>query len=296
MESKLGYHYTSVDILFKILEGISDDEFTLHASSVFAMNDPSEFEYGLNHILNIVLPRLEVELQVENPNYQLSKLLDKDYVYNREAIKMELLKRISKSNDLPFVISYSKKRDYLSQWKSYGDDGKGIALGLDVHTFYIKKEDDKGKIILDTTPYSYHAINVAYGSLTKNHLAYIYIKDVYNRYLRDLGKNVNNKDLIERQLDAFYSIIINAAPFIKHKAYKDERESRIVIYKQRHQQMLFKRSRFGFVPYIEVKMPIHYLKEIIFGPCCKDKNVIEMQLAQLNLFEIETSPSSIPYR
>jgi hypothetical protein len=37
----------------------------------------------------------------------------------------------SSTRSMPLVMSFSKKRDSLDQWRGYGDDGKGICIGVE---------------------------------------------------------------------------------------------------------------------------------------------------------------------
>ena len=86
IKEKLGYHYTSIETLKSLLDGICDESIIFHASSVFYMNDPTEMKYGFNKMMDI-LPDIENELSVEEDIYKLSKLWDKSPQYKYEQWK-----------------------------------------------------------------------------------------------------------------------------------------------------------------------------------------------------------------
>ena len=72
IRDNLGWHYTCMDSFLKMMNGIEGDSFIFHASSIFAMNDTSEFMYGSKKVMEI-LPQIENELYVEGDS-KLSSL------------------------------------------------------------------------------------------------------------------------------------------------------------------------------------------------------------------------------
>lgn len=98
------YHYTSVDTLIKILEHRA-----LWASDLSKMNDPKEYIAGLEILRE-----------------QFSKTFPGAIAWfdNNEFVG-------SHSQQLILGSSFSYASDDLNQWRAYGDDGCGVAIGID---------------------------------------------------------------------------------------------------------------------------------------------------------------------
>ena len=96
------YHYTSLDALFSIVEGIDKDQekFSLRATHVSFLNDLTEG--GL-------LPK----------------------VLEMSGVKKSILDILQGCSGYPFILSLSELKDDLNMWRCYADNGKGVALGMD---------------------------------------------------------------------------------------------------------------------------------------------------------------------
>lgn len=103
------YHYTSIEVLFKILDQVYVDKsnpddwnlfVTLRATHASFLNDLSEGQ---------LLPNVLKKIGVDLSNLYVADLL-KGY---------------------PYVISFSKNADSLSMWRTYGREGSGVAIGFD---------------------------------------------------------------------------------------------------------------------------------------------------------------------
>ena len=99
------YHYTSVETLYAIINGINTEvenniHFTLRATHADFLNDLTEGK---------LLPNA------------LRKL----------GINEGVLSTLISIQGYPHVVSLSELGDDLNMWRCYADDGKGVALGLD---------------------------------------------------------------------------------------------------------------------------------------------------------------------
>lgn len=97
------YHYCSLDTFQKIIEGK-----TIRLCNITKMNDSKEGK--------------DIEKYAEN---QLSSI---------KKSKSTLL-----DNNATYISCFSKKKDLLSQWRAYGDDGFGVAIGFDFNELGIPK-------------------------------------------------------------------------------------------------------------------------------------------------------------
>lgn len=47
--SKRIYHYTSLETLYKLVDGVKDNHFTFYAGSIYTMNDSQEMNLGYEY-------------------------------------------------------------------------------------------------------------------------------------------------------------------------------------------------------------------------------------------------------
>ncbi len=92
------YHYCNLDAFLSIMQSKK-----LWLTSAKNMNDPTEIELFYNN------------LKLKNTDVQNTLV---DLFTNRERANS-------------FLCCFSKHRDLLSQWRAYGDDGRGISIGFD---------------------------------------------------------------------------------------------------------------------------------------------------------------------
>lgn len=95
------YHYCSLDTLHKIIEGK-----TIRLSNIDRMNDSNEGK-DIEKFAKDILDRMDEVLREK---------------YYNERI---------------YISCFSKGKDILSQWRAYGDDGKGVAIGFNLSELQI---------------------------------------------------------------------------------------------------------------------------------------------------------------
>lgn len=105
------YHYCSVDSFLRIVQSGE-----IWLTNIFFMNDSAE-HYWLRHIAVAVIDRLVSESEE----------------FDRVTGK-QIRRRCLATNDFHHVYCacFSEDGDSLGQWRSYGDDGKGVAVGFNV--------------------------------------------------------------------------------------------------------------------------------------------------------------------
>lgn len=106
------FHYTDLDGVKGILSSKS-----LWMSKFTASNDISEITLAISHFQNFVASRVGALAEAEGE-------------FLREAAAQ--LDGFRRTNIC--VASFCEQPDLLSQWRSYGNDGRGIALGFDTRT------------------------------------------------------------------------------------------------------------------------------------------------------------------
>lgn len=121
------YHYTSLETLRCIFERYTEDNpfITFWASNCTFMNDPREISEGIDLVretLTEKLPKIhkdKAKIILTNSSNEL-----KDFL---------LIGTTTGQSNVPYAISFSRNGDNLNMWRMYGDGGKGIALGFNIH-------------------------------------------------------------------------------------------------------------------------------------------------------------------
>ena len=286
------YHYTDFGGLIAILESQS-----FFCTNINFLNDTKEFNHGVEILENIIQ-----SFQTDKSNERIFKLLQKDvnniYSLNRH------------------VTCFSKNGDLLSQWRSYGNKGKGIAIGF--HPLDIEES------IYEHTC----GMNILYDKKVQTELIEEYIK-IALKYFQD------NKEIFDWTgydydflvADTILNFLEDVIAGFKDPSFIEEKEFRIEyngddnINKAEKKTIHFRNSDNLIIPYItlnskfkqrqldaqknpevlkhtdtDIRLP---LKEIILGPSLDyemNKLGIEMLLKKIGYNDIKIKPSKIPYR
>lgn len=126
------YHYCSVNTLISIIENhniwLSDAEKT---------NDYTEMKWLFSKFQEVIDEDvLSYQTIYDNELLKIVKETACNAVENLLS-KQALISKNSKS----FLICFSEARDLLSQWRAYGDDGKGVAIGFNTEVLKIFMQD-----------------------------------------------------------------------------------------------------------------------------------------------------------
>lgn len=302
VKSNLGYHYTSFLSFMAMLDGVKDGNIHFHASDVYYMNDPTEIEYGLNEISKCFAD-IENALHIDGAEYQLSKLWDKDRQITPDEWRHIFYERSKKHSRHPHIVSYSRCRESLPMWKMYGDDSKGVSLGFDVRIYLKERPAINGIRQIDMTGVDFkktYSIDVEYGSVSNKSYSYYFAYALYSQYWQSVKSEKNGDKILDKQFNALSEMLHKVAPFVKHKAYNYEEESRIISFAKGTNDVKYKTSSSGqVIPYVELKLPLNDLKEVIVGPCCDydlTENIIKNRLTQLRVEDVTIAKSNVPYR
>jgi hypothetical protein len=194
------YHYCSLASLLKIIESAS-----IHCSNVSLANDPNE----------IILAKRDVF-----PDF-FQKLAGIPY------------HGIDNTHEF-FVLSLSRKPDALSQWRGYGDMGKGVMLELDLDVLkacnYASSQCDSNVHILNDSVFGtpvFEAVDV------------IYNEQVFKARLEEafkhhddgkLLKSIKEMDVTDINFIKFVNRLNGLSACYKSAFYKEEDEVRCVIF------------------------------------------------------------------
>lgn len=309
MNKNLLYQYTSAEAFVGMINGGKtiasnnspkdiEKSFLFWASSVYAMNDPSEVFYGYD-IVKKMIERAD-EKKILNSYYDQIVITD----YTEEQKKQFFMNHFFNAEKTPFAISFSHSKDTDSEndndeelfmWSMYGKSGEGIRLGFDenVIAYYIKNGVKSETSALPVC-YDDKAIENFYYPLLCQ-----YVKDSY-----DYLETIKDADkIIWEKVSIISSIYTVYCSFIKNQKYNKENEWRVVTHSPDTSMSDVKIRTRGalIVPYIEMFIPVRYLKEITIGPCCDfdlQKRNIELALKSygIDISTIRIEKSEIPYR
>jgi DUF2971 family protein len=208
-----------------------------------------------------------------------------------------------------FIAGFSYERNDLGQWRAYGCNGRGFALGLAPRLFAVEEEKPgmkwNEKIGVYPVEYGSARAQERHSEIVKK--AADIFEDTVNKHthlLQDNAVALAFTDDYIREVMAGGLIFVCATS--KHEAYQHEREVRLM--------MLGLRTKFE--PYIEtrvrndelvafVRHPMPLIKEpgsiveLVMGPCVG----IDAEDAVRGLFNsagivhsVPIRPSGIPYR
>lgn len=299
---ELVYHYTTIEKFQEILKSsIGTDgkisEFKFWASSIYAMNDPMEFRYGYNILWKEIIPDIEREIGIKNDIYKISKLNDLYVQKPEEEFSRMIIHRLYDSHETPFIISFSKRKDFLPMWTTYAQDGTGICLGFNNYDVKIEKLDAESDVDII---YNLHAPDVSY-KRNDEEIKNLILK-LYRKKYTELKNNSDErkiKDSLTKEL-GLYAIV--ASPYFKHSAYEYEQETRLIQFKKDEKDVKFRcNARGRLIPYIEVPVEASFLQKIIVGPCADFESIgreLRNMLSQygINLQQDSITKSKVPYR
>lgn len=240
------YHYTTASALVAMAQPTMQyrEWSRLWASSLAFMNDSQEFRLGHQTMLSAWNDAIE-----GLPAGPLRKV-------------MEAAQRAIADDDLHrhalevFAVCFCADGDLLSQWRGYGDFGKGISVGLNVEK-------------LDFV--NAHGFWVLYDPTAQHEVAARIVTELQNRLVEVVNSD-NVEEVIFRLIKWLPVFLTFMYSILKHHAFAAEEEYRIVWMKWLGMQGFgtkFRARGAAIIPYVEIDfdrdrmMP---LEEVVMGP------------------------------
>jgi Protein of unknown function (DUF2971) len=217
------FHYTTYQGLIGIVESRS-----LWASSARHLNDATEYEYTLDLVQNKVLtmPRGAAG------SYGVMSLDP----YRDALADVEF--------STVFVASFTTKGDLLSQWRAYGGNHGGIAIGFNTRKLAVEagSQNFSLKRCIDNP----------------------------REQLRIL-KALHN----EARPQEFVKGLLELAPKFKHPSFNEESEWRLLIARDHSEEVKFRVAGSLIVPYTVLRLNFQELiHDIVVGPCRHPNDVL----------------------
>ncbi|MBK0097467.1 DUF2971 domain-containing protein [Erwinia sp. S63] len=162
-----------------------------------------------------------------------------------------------------FVASFSKDKDSLSQWRSYGMH----AIGIDENTLKTEIERHGDTNIFLKCHY-----------ITNNKESVNYAISIIKSFLLPLLLSAWVKLDDKNILGHLYLYLIIYSMGFKHAGFRDESEVRIIIASIWNDERIKFRTRGDYlIPYWELDIPQQALREIVIGPV-EDRYLAETSL------------------
>ncbi len=287
------YHYSNIDALYGMLKdySISNPYITMRATHAFYLNDPSEYEYGKKVCLKL-LKKIEKELKPQIDNigitgsiYQRSSQKDiQDYFRQWEYGAANIPTALGTST--PYIISFSKQRDFLPMWTTYARNGQGVTIGFDSELLQNNRE------LYTISPCAYSIRSREFKQI-KDYIVY-----KYKLLLQDLNGADTEKASVAH-MNFMVNLHTQVAAYIKHNGFSYEKEVRCRANKA--DAIEFRVSKDRLIPYANLHIPISCVREIMLGPAMDGKHAemsVKMFLRSkgIDISNIRITKSELPYR
>jgi len=239
-DDEILYHYCSMDAFYSIIKNQS-----IWLSSATQSNDYMEGEMAKKQIIAKLDQALK-KLSDENRNKNNApKIHDTP---NNTSIKKSIDSSIISLKKLDALIfSLSEKRDLLSQWRGYADNGSGVCIGFSKKS--LSEVKSKYPTTLEIIEYNPHTQESEE------------LENIFSEILEANGATKTNMDKrIKKLFTKTYSI--------KNIAFEEESEWRLIhlIKNKHHSEFDFRIANKQIIPYIEISFKKHSIKEVIIGP------------------------------
>jgi hypothetical protein len=256
-------------------------------TDIFNLNDPSEVCHGFSHAINILKSKV-----ADGPPERKTFSEDLEGFFQQGGIQR---------SGHYFMCSFSSCGDDLGQWRAYGDNGRGYALGFDAKALEngFTKGASRANTEAFTMTYKDSELDKMLSRIIERMLALISLprgrnlhSDACNAYMAWLST-------------CLMVYALRAALFFKHEAYDNEREYRFLQYYEASAlppNLKLKARGYSLIRYKEFdwrSVAAGALKEIVVGPAADHEKARQFAEDCLRLFHTETVPisfSAIPYR
>lgn len=237
------FHYTDIHGFLGIL-----GSGTLRMCSHRTMNDSMELKWSIRKKLKAI------QKEVNDP------------------LQHDLLNEIENSlKSVPlhaYLTCFSMEKDSLSQWRAYGDDGKGVAIGFDLEATHF---DHKPPRVGPESDMLAGYFDVLYDSESLQAGVNAYI-ELFNQYIDILKQNPL---MMKRYANEIAVYLLQDSAVHKNPAFEEEKECRIINFTYQNyngnfigttSDIKFKASGRRLTSYFEYKFPKNIVTEIVLGP------------------------------
>jgi hypothetical protein len=285
-QQKVFYYYCSVTTFLNIVKNNS-----IFLSDPLKMNDDEEIKWFF-HLLNEVDENEEIFKDNHTVKYMKEKCADATRFLDTNG------------QENIYICCFSKEGDLLSQWRAYGDDGRGIAIGFDLDK--ITKRNDG--LLLKDVRYRYR--------LTEEDLSIIYGLD----YAEHAATTINRMRPSEKEdpYKIFINQLLSEIAVFKNGSFKEEQEVRLIYSEDtRLEEILGEQNGLtnkknttklphafrihgnnDLIEYVEMMFNPEELVKVCIGPKCRLNETDVKKIVKLYVHkeDIDVKKSSSSYR
>lgn len=240
------YHYTGIGSLM----GIANTK-CLWASNVYYMNDSAEIVHACNVLESVLRSRLAFGDSESTETKFLTQF--QEWVNDCRNTTYDL-----------FVFSLSEEPSILSQWRSYTPHGKGISIGF-----------PKGLLTNIMEISNLRIAKCIYGENEQREILESLIEKLLITFRQDEPEvditKAHPTQYYHPYLENFRNDVLQVLAIIKHEAFEEEKEWRLISpYYPMHTipAIKFREGASMLVPYIELPLGAKkpYFGKLILGP------------------------------
>jgi hypothetical protein len=214
--SRCYYHYCSLDTFIAIISNKS-----LRLCDLSKTNDYMERKWILNILEDSLIKAFEENEIIIN--------LKEDYwydkgIHNHLAFIFNMLKYYVERSS--YITCFSRNGDLLSQWRAYGDNGKGVSIGF--NSRLISKAIKKNKVYFEDVLYELDEQVDEIKFAVVN--AIRYMKNMFEDDKVRVSDDFN--EYFVEEFDAFCEVVCDdlaeISCYMKNPSFKEEDEVRII--------------------------------------------------------------------
>ena len=269
------YHYTTAEAFMGVCRNNE-----LWLGDVRFMNDPSELSFGQK------VAHRALQCFVDKPNAAI--IVD--------VVREALAGLVSRTIQQPTIFAFSlcSRGDSLSQWRQYGDQGRGYSIGFRSRTLLIPKDDS-----------ALGLFRVRYTQQDQEEIFTLF----YSSMVESLRSwdGIWDRPLVLRQIAMGISIISSV---MKDRSYEAEQEWRLVVVlsAKRASEILFMAKRSSIKPYIvrpfaelfgsDREFAGTLVTSVTLGPVLEPvvKEGVEMFISSTRYSSVKVGISKVPIR
>ncbi|GMM85146.1 DUF2971 domain-containing protein [Pseudoalteromonas sp. MTN2-4] len=271
--SEIIYHYTSVEGFLNILRSK-----TLWVSSLTEMNDSHE---GVLHLPALKEAQQYIPLKVSDIYEKYPESINEcsieiqeglDDIHKHIISQINLVLALSSSHVSPHICCFSHCKDKLSQWRGYGDDGKGIAIGFNRNKLQPKQDFHLGQDVRKSVE------EVIYKYDEQVLRCKDFIKDFQNKVLDNTYNllSINNSIPLKKeqnnQISKYVLENLSNLPLIfKNESFIEEEEVRLIYQAKNFDSAKYRCVNGNIISYFEHSFSPDAVEELIIGPKCRLK-------------------------
>lgn len=278
------WHYTSAETLLKILDSKS-----LHLTCYDFLNDPSEGQIGHELVQDCWGRTLD----------SAGKGIASLEALRKHAREVPRARYVRQEQQCTFVFSGSSMSDSLSQWARYGDDGRGVAVGIRIDpNRFSELPLNKGWCFgphLSPVTYWEPTAERRDGSSEMDSLP-----AQLEQSLLHFLSNVTDPTDLENGL---FMTAERLAPCVKSSSYSEEAEVRLYLSTSPAAKDLFqmKMTPHGLAPIVAVPLGFGAIKivALTLGPAAPRERIWAVKhwlTSKFDLEDIEVKQSQLSYR